>query len=327
MPERARCDGAEMCGGDVLGAIEGREGACTAQQGEFAAHAIGADSGTELCGLAQHGIGDGERCHLLARAFDFLARLVISLGPLGSEAFGIAIKGIATLDYFDARIEIGRGGDFDGESEAIEQLRAEIAFFGIAAADEDKARGMAHADSFALDDILASGGDVEQEVHEMIFEEIDLVDVEVAAMRAREESGLVGFFAAGEGAFEIECADDPIFGGAEREVNDRDRCFVCTKFFAGGFAGEAVVAFPAFGVRVASVAAARDHGHGREEGGEGADGGGLSGPAMSEDENPTYSRVDRGQQDGPLHLILPDDRREGEGDEQELISGGRVSGG
>jgi hypothetical protein len=186
---------------------------------------------------------------------------------------------------------------------------------------------MAHADAFAFNNVLSGGGDVEEEIDEMVFEEIDLVDIEVAAMRAGEEAGLVGFFTAREGAFQVECADDPIFGGAEREINDGDGSLMGSELFAGCFAGEAVVAFPAFGEWIASVAAARDDGHGREESGEGADGGGLGGAAMPEDENPTYRRVDRGQQDGPLHLILPDNRREGEGDEQELISGGRVSGG
>jgi len=106
--------------------------------------------------------------------------------------------------------------------------------------------------------------------------------------------------------------NDAIFGGAEWEINDGNGCLVRTELFAGRFAREAVVALPAFGVRVASVAAARNNGHGRQEGGEGADGGGLGGPAMAENEHPTNGRVNGREEDRTLHFFLPDNRREGE---------------
>ena len=49
----------------------------------------------------------------------------------------------------------------EGIQKAIEQLRPEVALFGIAAADEHEPGGMPDADALALDDILAGGGDAQ----------------------------------------------------------------------------------------------------------------------------------------------------------------------
>ena len=48
---------------------------------------------------------------------------------------------------------------------------------------------MAHAQPLALDHVFAGGGDIEQNVDEMVFEQIDLVDVEKAAMGIGQKPG------------------------------------------------------------------------------------------------------------------------------------------
>lgn len=149
----------------------------------------------------------------------------------------------------------------------------------------------------------------------MILEEVDLVDIEVAPMRAREEPGFVRLLAARECPLEIECPDHAILGGAEREIDDGDRGFVRAEFMAGVHLGLTVGAEATGGcLRVTAVPTAVHHQHRGEEGGEGADGGRLGGATMAEDQHPTDGRVDRGEEDRPLHLVLPDDGREGEGD-------------
>jgi hypothetical protein len=45
---------------------------------------------------------------------------------------------------------------------------------------------------------------IEQEIHEMVFEQVDFIDVEKAAMSFGQEAGLKGLFALGEGALKIE---------------------------------------------------------------------------------------------------------------------------
>ena len=145
----------------------------------------------------------------------------------------------------------------------------------------------------------------------MVFEEVDFVDVEEAAVGAGEEAGLEGFFAAGEGALEVEGADDAVFGGAEREVDDGDFCL----FLAGAGFGAAFFAPGGWGGRVAVEAAAGDDAHGGQQGGERADGGRFAGAAVAEREDAADAGVDGGDQEGALHLFLA-----GDGGEREAFT-------
>ena len=147
---------------------------------------------------------------------------------------------------------------------------------------------MADAEAFALDDVLAGGGDVDQQVDEVVLEQVDLVDIEEAAVGAGEQSGFEGLFAAGQGAFEVEGADDSSSGGAEREIDDGN-------VGRGGFGTAGGAAFVAGGVglgRIAMVAATGDDLHGREKRGQGADGGGFAGAAVAERQDAADRGID-----------------------------------
>ncbi len=115
--------------------------------------------------------------------------------------------------------DVGRRLHFDRQAEPVEQLRAQFALLRVAAADQHEARRMAHAQALALDDVLAGRRNVEQHVDQMVLEQVHLVDVQKAAMRAREQARLERLHAVRERAFEIERADDAVLGRAERQVD------------------------------------------------------------------------------------------------------------
>ena len=140
-----------------------------------------------------------------------------------TKACGIALERVAPAHHLDPRGQVFRRAHFDRQAEAVEQLRPQLALFRVAAADQHEARRVAHAQAFALDHVLARGGDVEQQVDQVVFEQVDLVDVEKAAMGARQQAGLEGLVALRQRALEIERADDAVFGGAERQVDHRHR--------------------------------------------------------------------------------------------------------
>ena len=50
----------------------------------------------------------------------------------------------------------------------------------------------------------------------MVLEEIDLVDVQKAAVGPREESGLEGLLTIVKRALQVQGTDHPILGGTER---------------------------------------------------------------------------------------------------------------
>src|SRR5699024_5343823 len=110
---------------------------------------------------------------------------------------------------------VGGRGDVDGEAEAVEELRSQIALLGVHGADEDEAGVVSVGDAVALDAVEAAGGDVEEDVDEVLGEQVDLVDVEAALVRRGEQTLAHLDAPAGESGAEVEGADDPFLGGAE----------------------------------------------------------------------------------------------------------------
>ena len=120
-------------------------------------------------------------------------------------------------------VEILRRAHLDRQAEPVEQLRPKFALLGIAAADQHEARGMADAQPLALHHVLARGGDVEQQIDQMILQQVHLVDVEEAAMGAGQQAGLERLDPVGQRPLQVERADHAVLGGAERQVDHRHR--------------------------------------------------------------------------------------------------------
>ena len=149
-------------------------------------------------------------------------QLALLRAPFFRESFGVALEGLATLHHLDAGGDVGRRLHIHSEAETVEQLGAQLALFRIAAADQHEAGGMAHAQALALDDILAGGRHIQQQVHEMVLQQIGLVDIEEAPVGAGQQARLEGLFAHGQGAFEIQRAHHPVLGRAERQIDHGD---------------------------------------------------------------------------------------------------------
>ena len=75
------------------------------------------------------------------------------------------------------------------QAEAVNELRTKLSFFRVAGADQHEARGMLNGNTFALDEVSSGDGDIKQQINQVIFEEIHFVNIEEAAIGAREQSG------------------------------------------------------------------------------------------------------------------------------------------
>ena len=204
-------------------AVQRGQRARGAHQRQLAAQAVGAERHAQLRGALQHRVVDAHLVQVLARADDALAHALVLLMPFGDEGRRVALEGIAAAHHQHALRQLGGRAHFHRQAEAVEQLRAQFAFFGVAAADQHEARRMAHAQALALDHVLARGGHVDQQVDQMVVEQVDLVDVQKAAVRARQQPGLEGLDALRQRALEVERADDAVLGGAQRQVDHRHR--------------------------------------------------------------------------------------------------------
>ena len=122
-------------------------------------------------------------------------------------------------------------------------------------------------------------------------------------MRAGQQPRLEGFLTPRQCTLQVERTDQPVLGRAEWQVDHRH--------WNEGGAG-AAAAHGAAHARVAIVFAARDHGHVGQQLRQRAHGGGFAGAAVAQGEDAAHHRLDGGQQQGKLHLLLPDDRGEGE---------------
>ena len=166
------------------------------------------------------------------------------------------------------------GCDIDAETESIEQLRTQLAFFGIHRADEHELRGMLVCDPFALDQIDAAGRHVEQQIDKVIVEQVHFVDVQYAAVRGGKQPGMKPALALFDRAFEVQRSDDAIFGRANRQIHER-----------------------------------RGTGKQRRQGSCRS---GLCGSPLAANEHAADVRVDGAQQQRELHRLLSDDGAEGE---------------
>ena len=118
-------------------------------------------------------------------------------GPGLGERFGVPLKGIPSQHHLHAIVEILGGGDIHRQPKAIQKLGPQLPLLRVARADEHEARGMANAEALALKHVLPGSRHVEQEIHQVIVEEVDFVDVKKAPVRACQKSRVEGPFPLG----------------------------------------------------------------------------------------------------------------------------------
>src|SRR5262249_22709576 len=145
----------------------------------------------------------------------------------------------------------------------------------------------------------------------MIFEQVDLVDVEEPAVRPRKQPRFEGFYARCERAFDIERAADSILRSSQRQI---DYGHMPGRVRQSSALFQPLPAFRAHSdrvFRVASVEAAFYFLDEREQIGKTSDGGRFGRTAMSHNHHAAYSRVDHVQDERKFHLFLSYDGGEG----------------
>ena len=167
---------------------------------------------------------------------------------------------------------------------------------------------MAQRDPFPLDAGAAGGGGVQEHVDEMVGEQVDLVDVEDAAVGRGQQPGREGVRGAGAGQDpgHVQAAGDPVVGGAQRQLDQARRA-------VPGGAARRVRPVRAARVGVGGVAgeaAAGDHVDAGQDAGQGPHQGRLGGALLAGEQHPADAGVDGAEQQGEAGVVLADDRRE-----------------
>ena len=237
-------------------------------------------------------------------------------GLVGGEGCGererVGVEGEPPADDLDTASRFAGGDDLDGETEPVQQLGPQFALLRVHGADQDEAGGVLDGDAVAFDGGPAHGGGVQEQVDQVVVEEVDLVDVEDAAVGAREQAGLERHLTLGQGTFELEGTQDAVLGGAHREFDEPHR----TRRAGGGVPIGQVQGDRGGIVGVDGEPVALIDGDGRQDGGQRAHGGGFGGALLAADQHPADLRGDRRQDEGQPHRVevvgfAADDGRKG----------------
>ncbi len=273
-------------------------------QRQLAPQPVGAQRRAQPRRRLQHRVGRRHPAQPLAGRDDRPPLGRLGPGPALGEPHRVAVIGVPPAHHLDPVGDLARRAHLDRQPEAVEQLRPQLALLRIARPDQHEARRMAHAQALALHDVLARGGDVEQQVDQMVLQQVDLVDIEEPAMGAGQQPRLEPLLAARQRPLQIERADDPVLGRAERQVDDRRR-HLHHRRTAG--ADPADRRRPVRRAVVGAALARRDR---RQQRRQRAHRRGLAGAPVAKDQHAADRRVDRRDAQRALHLVLPDDRRE-----------------
>jgi hypothetical protein len=210
---------------------------------------------------------------------DLLAFEAIGGLPAGAEPGRVGLEGQAAADDLGAVGRVGHRLDLDGQAEAVEQLGAEVPLLRVHRADQDEAGRVAERQALALDVVDAHGGGVQEQVDQVVAQQVDLVDVEDAAVGRGQQPRLEGAGAGGQGALEVQAADDAVLGGADGQVDQGDGPAQAAGPLGQGPAGDVFAGGAGERVPLEDV-------EGRQQRGQRADGRALGGPLRPPDQDP-----------------------------------------
>ena len=153
----------------------------------------------------------------------------------------------------------------------------------------------------------AHGRGVQQQVHHVVVQQVDLVHVQQAAVGRRQHARLEVALAALDGLLDVQRADHAVLGGADRQVDEAGAAGGHRQHFAGLDARPALVAVGRRHVGVAAeVAVGHDLDFGQQEG-QGAGRRALGRAALAADQHAADLRMDGVEDERSLHALLADD--------------------
>ena len=289
----------------LVAALERRQDPRRAGGHEIPAHAVDADFRARAHDPRQLPLAQPHAGQPHLRRRDPSGDIRVAFPVCDGERHGVGLVGQPPADDLGADLGVGRRAHLDGESEAVEQLRAQLALLGVHRPDEQEAGVVAYRDGVALDVADPHRGGVEEDVDEMVGQQVDLVDVQDAAMRARQQAGFEGPFAC-QRAPEVQRADEPVDRRADRQLHQRRGPWRDLDRAVHATVGREVAGSEAEGL----VDGRR---HRREQRRQRAHGGRLRRPALAAHEHAADLRADGVDEQRLEQRLLADDRREREG--------------
>jgi hypothetical protein len=144
----------------------------------------------------------------------------------------------------------------------------------------------------------------------VVVEQVDFVHVQDAAIGGSQDAGLKVALAALDGLFDVQRAHHAVFGGADRQIDERRRQGARRQRAKALEALAALVAEEVRAIRVAVKAAALDDVERRQQGSQSTRCRGLGGATFAADQHAADLRVDGVENESAFHALLSDDSGE-----------------
>ncbi len=230
----------------------------------------------------------------------------------------VGLEGHPPPHHLHPGVHVPRRAHLDGQPEAVQQLRAQLPLLRVHRADQQEPGRVRHRHPVPLDVRAAHRRGVQQQVDQVVVQQVDLVDVEHAAVRLGQQPGLVGAHPLGQRPLQVERPDQPVLGGPDRQLDEPGRPVV-------GRAGR-VRPVRAGRVRVGRRAAEPAAGHHVQRGqqrGQRAHGRRLGGALLAAHQHPADPGVHGVQQQREPQVVVPDHGGEREPRDGRLHAHGR----
>ena len=169
---------------------------------------------------------------------------------------------------------------------------------------------MPDRNTLAFDHVDPHRCSIEQDVDQVVIEQVDFVDIQNVAIRLRQHARLEAALAALDRGLDVDGANYPVFRGIDRQLNDSHPPTASGKRLTPSQPVLAIRAEGLRGVRVAPVRTVSDNGKLREQSSECTHRRGLPCALFAANEHAANRRMDGVQDEGKLHLVLPDNRAE-----------------
>jgi hypothetical protein len=212
-----------VLGQDVGPPGPGRQRGRRAGHHDVGAHAVHLEGGAGRGDLPKRRVTEPDLGQQLACGHDPLPHGGLLVGPARCEPGRVVVVGQPPPHDLHPLVGLPRGGDLDGEPEPVEQLRSQLALFGVHGPDEQEARRVPHGHALAFDVRGAHRGGVQEEVDQVVVEQVDLVHVQDPAVRVGEQARLERLHALRERPLDVEGAHQPVLGGADGEFDHAGR--------------------------------------------------------------------------------------------------------
>ena len=240
-----------------------------AQQHQVGPHAIDAGGHGTFCSVVQHGVGPVQLRQGSAGRHQGMAQRLLGRFVLRGHSGRVGIKTQARAqDGAALRGAVGVGQQHR-QAKAVQQLRAQFAFFRVHGADQHKTRRMLLRNAIALDRVNTAGGGVQQRVNQRVRQQVHFVHIQNALVRPCQQARLQAHAAIAQHVFNVQTANQLLETGRQRQG---------------------------------------DKGRARQQRGQGARGGRFGGAARPADQHAANAGVDGGQLQSALQHRLADQR-------------------